>query len=97
MYKLWLNAYAQAFPDFVLLSFVAPSLAMMALRTRFGIVSMGGAKEGIKPTMEVVSIVIEMATKGIQVAPDTTEATTKIVHLSTLFTIIKTKEAIKNL
>jgi hypothetical protein len=38
-----------------------------------------------------------MATKNIQVALDTTEVATEIVHPSTLSTIIETKEAIKNL
>jgi len=68
----------------------------MASRTRFGIINMGGAKEGIKTTMEVDSIVVEVATKSIHVAPNTIEATTEIVHPSTLSTNIETK-AIKNL
>jgi hypothetical protein len=68
----------------------------MASRTRFGIVNMGGAKEGIKTTMEVDSIVVEVATKSIHVAPNTMEATTEIAHPSTLSTNIETK-AIKNL
>jgi len=46
LYKLWLLAYAQAFPNFILLSFVAPFPARMPSRTRFGTVSLGEAKKG---------------------------------------------------
>lgn len=58
---------------------------------------MGGVEKGIKTTMKVDSIVVEMATKSIQVAPDIMEVATEIMHPSTLSTIIETKEAIKNL
>ncbi len=81
LYKLRLTAYAQAFLTFVLLLFVALSLAKMASRTRFGILSMGGAEKGIRITMEVDSIVVEMATKSFQVAPDITESVTELCIL----------------
>ncbi len=58
---------------------------------------MGGAKEGIGPTMEVDSIVVEVAIENIQVAPDTIETTIKSMHLSTLSTIIDFEEGIENL
>jgi len=94
--KLWLVAYAQAFLDFVLPLFVAPSLARMTSITKFGIVSMGRAKEGIGTMMEVDSIVVKVATESIQVAPNTTEATIKIIHPLTLSTIVETKEGTEN-
>jgi hypothetical protein len=37
----------------------------MTSKTGFGIVNMGGAKEGIGPTMEVDSIVVEVAIENI--------------------------------
>jgi hypothetical protein len=58
---------------------------------------MGGAKEGIGTTMEVDSIAIEVVTKSTQVAHDTTKATIKTMHPSTLSTIIKTEEGTENL
>jgi hypothetical protein len=64
LYKLWLVAYAQAFLDFVLPLFVAPFLIRKPSRTRFEIVSMGGAKEGTKTIMEVDSIVAKVETKN---------------------------------
>ncbi len=62
---------------------------MTTSRTRFGMISMGGVKEGIEPIMEVDSIVAKMATKSIQVAPNTIKGTTKTVHPSTLSTIVE--------
>lgn len=62
--KLQLVAYAQAFLDFVIPPFVTPSLARMASKTISEIVSMGGAEEGTRITMEVDSIVIEVAIKS---------------------------------
>jgi len=64
--------------------------------TKFGIVSMGRAKEGTRTMMEVDSIVVKVATESIQVAPNTTKATTKIIHPSTLSTIVETKEGTEN-
>jgi hypothetical protein len=58
---------------------------------------MGGAEEGILTTMEVHSIIAKVTTKSTQVAPNTTKATTKTMHPSTLSTIIETKEGTKNL
>jgi hypothetical protein len=58
---------------------------------------MGRTKEGTETMMEVDSIIAEVATKSTQVAHDTTKATIKIVHPSTLSTIIETKEGIENL
>jgi hypothetical protein len=58
---------------------------------------MGGANEGIGTTMEVDSITKKMATKSIQVAPDTIEATKEIVYPSKLSTIVEIKEVTKNL
>jgi hypothetical protein len=57
---------------------------------------MGGAKEGIETTMEVDSIVVEVATRSTQVAHDTTKVTIKTMHPSTLLTIIETEEGTKN-
>ncbi len=64
LYKLWLVAYAQAFPDFVLPLFVAPFLIKKPSWTKSEIVSMGGAKEGTKTIMEVDSIAAKVATKN---------------------------------
>lgn len=47
--------------------------------------------------MGVDSIAAKVATKTIQVARDTTKVATKIVHPSTLCTIIEIKESTKNL
>ncbi len=58
---------------------------------------MGGAQEGTKTTMEVDSIVAKVAIESIQVAPDTTEATTKIMHPFTLSTITEIEEGTKDL
>jgi hypothetical protein len=58
---------------------------------------MGGPKEGTKTTMEMDSIVVKMSTKGTQVAPHPIEATTKIMHPSTLVTIVEIDEVTKNL
>ncbi len=66
-------------------------------RTRYGTVSMGGAKEGTETTMEVDSIVAKVATKSTQVAHDTIEAAIKIVHPLALFTIIEIEEGTENL
>jgi hypothetical protein len=60
-----LVVYVQAFPNFVLPSFVAPFIAKMLFRTRFRIVNMGGAKEGTGTTIEVDFIAIEMVTESI--------------------------------
>ncbi len=57
----------------------------------------GGVEEGTGTIMEVDSIVVEMVIESIQVAPDTIGATTKIVHPSTVSTIIEIKEGTKNL
>jgi len=57
---------------------------------------MGRAKEGIGTMMEVDSIVVKVATESIQVAPNTTEATIKIIHPLTLSTIVETKEGTEN-
>jgi hypothetical protein len=64
LYKLWLVAYAQVFPDFVLHSFVAPSPIRMSSITKFGTIGMGGAEEGIGTIMDVDSIVAKVATKS---------------------------------
>ncbi len=69
---------------------------MMSI-TRFGTISMGGAKEGTKTMMEVESIVAKVATKSTQVAHDTTKAAIKTMHPSALSTIIETEEGIENL
>ncbi len=53
---------------------------------------MGGVEEGTRTMMEVDSIATKVVTKSTQVALDTIEATIKIVHPPTLFTIVKTKE-----
>ncbi len=47
--------------------------------------------------MEMDSIVVKMSTKGTQVAPHPIEATTKIMHPSTLVTIVEIDEVTKNL
>jgi hypothetical protein len=91
--KVQLVAYAQAFLHFVLPPFVAPFLARMSSKTRFGTISMGGVEEGTRTMMEVDSIVVKVITKSIQVAYDTI----KIVHPSTLYTIVKTEESTQNL
>jgi hypothetical protein len=57
---------------------------------------LGRVEEGTRITMEVDSIVVEVATKSIQVGPYTIEAATK-VHPSTLVTILEIKEVTKNL
>jgi hypothetical protein len=64
LYKLWLLAYAQAFPNFVLLSFVAPFPTRMPSRTRFGIVSLGEAEKGTGTMMEVHYIATKVPTKS---------------------------------
>ncbi len=64
MYKLKLVAYAQAFPDFVLSSFITSSLVKMLSRTRSRILDMGRTKEGTETTMEVDSIAVEVATES---------------------------------
>jgi hypothetical protein len=58
---------------------------------------MGGAEEGTGTMMEVDSIVVEVATKSTQVAPNIIEIITEIMHPSTLSIIVETKEGIKNL
>jgi hypothetical protein len=60
LYKLQLTTYAQVFPNFVLLLFVAPFQARMSSRIRFGAVNMGGTKEGTRTMMEADSIVVEV-------------------------------------
>jgi hypothetical protein len=60
-------------------------------------VNMGGVEEGTGIIMEVDSIIAEVATKNIQVAPDTNETTIETVHPSTLSTITKTEKGTKNL
>ncbi len=47
--------------------------------------------------MEVDSSAAKVATKSTQVALDTTEAATEIVHHSTLTTNVETQEVTKNL
>ncbi len=47
--------------------------------------------------MEMDSIIAKVTTKSTQAAPNTTQATTKTMHPSTLSTIIETKEGTKNL
>ncbi len=47
--------------------------------------------------MEVDSIVVEVATESSQVVFDTTKVATKIVHPSTLSTIVETKDGTENL
>jgi hypothetical protein len=81
--KLQLTAYAPTFPDNVKPPFVAPSLARTVPETIYEIVSMGGVEEGTRTTMEVDSIVVEVAIKSTQVALDTTKAIIKTVHPST--------------
>ncbi len=95
--RLWLATYTQAFADFVVPLFVPPFLVGTTSRTRYGMISMRGVKEGIETIMEVDSIVAKMATKSIQVAPNTTKATTKTVHPSTLSTVVEIEEGTKNL
>jgi len=64
LYKLWFIAYTHAFPNFVLCSFIAPSPAKTLSKTKYGIVDVGGVEEGTTTTMEVDSIVAEVATKS---------------------------------
>ncbi len=47
--------------------------------------------------MEVHYIATKVPTKSTQVAPNTTKIATKIVHPSTLCTIVKIEECIENL
>ncbi len=61
--RFQLANYAQAFPDFVVLSFVPPSPVRMTSITRFGTISMGGVEDGIGTMMVVDSIIIEVAIK----------------------------------
>jgi hypothetical protein len=68
----------------------------MMSRTIFEKFSMGGVEEGTITTMEVDSIVAEVATESTQIAPDTIEAIIEIVHPSTLSTIIEIEEGIEN-
>lgn len=58
-------------------------------------VCMGGVEEGTKPTMKVDSIIAKVATKSIQVVPNTIEAATKTMHPSTLSIIRETKKGSK--
>jgi hypothetical protein len=95
--KLWLPTYAQAFPNFVLLPFTTPFLAKTPSRTISGTVSMGRLEEGTITTMEVDFIILEVAIESIQVSFDTIEATIKIVHPSTLSTIMEIDEGTENL
>jgi hypothetical protein len=62
--KLWLTAYAQAFPDFVIPPFIALFLARMASKTISKIVNLGGVKEGTGTTMEVDCIIIKVVIKS---------------------------------
>ncbi len=95
--QLWLATYVQTFADFIVPPFVPPFLGRTTFRTRCGMINMGRIKEGIETIMEVDSIATKMATKSTQVAPNTTKAVIKIVHPSTLSTIIEIKEGTKNL
>ncbi len=56
-----------------------------------------GVEERTVTTMEVDSIIAKVATKNILGAPNTTKATTKTMHPSTMSTIIEIKEGTKNL
>ncbi len=58
---------------------------------------MGGVEEGTRTTIEVDFIAIEVAIESIHVAIDTTKVATKIVHPSTLSTVVETDEGTKNL
>ncbi len=64
LYKIQLAAYAQAFLNFVLPLFVAPSPAKMPSWTKFEIITMGGAKEGTRTAMEVDSIAAKVVTES---------------------------------
>jgi len=54
----------QTFLDFVVPPFVPP-LDRTSSRTKFGIVSIEGAEEGVRTTMGVDSIAAKVATKTI--------------------------------
>ncbi len=95
--QLWLATYAQPFPNFVVPSFVPPSLVRTTSKTRLGTISMGGIEKRIETIMEVDSIATKVATKNTQAVPDTTEAIIKTVHPSTLSTITKIEKSIENL
>ncbi len=58
---------------------------------------MGRIDEKTRTTMEVVSIATKVVTKRTQVAPNIIEVAIKIVHPSTLYTIVKIEEVTKNL
>jgi hypothetical protein len=94
--RFWLTAYAQTFPDFVVLSFVAPSLARTMSKCKSWIVNMGGVEEGIETTMEVDSNVTKVSIESTQVAPNTTQVVIETMHPYTLSTIVETKEGTKN-
>ncbi len=70
---------------------------MIQSRIQFGIVGMGGAKEGAGTMMEVDSSIVKVATQSTQVELDTIEAATKIMQPLTLATILESKEVIENL
>jgi hypothetical protein len=94
--KLLLVAYAQAFPNFVVLPFITPSPTRTTSKSRFGTINIRGVEEGTRTIMEANSIVVEMAIESTYVAPNTTEATTKTMHPSTLSTIIEIERGIEN-
>jgi len=85
----------QGFLDFILPPFVPPFPTRMTSKTRSTMVCMGGVEEGTKPTMKVDSIIAKVATKSIQVVPNTIEAATKTMHPSTLSIIRETKKGSK--
>jgi hypothetical protein len=58
---------------------------------------MGGTEERTRTTIEVDFISIKMVNENTQITPNIIEATIETLHPSTVFTIIKTKEATKNL
>jgi hypothetical protein len=58
---------------------------------------MGRVEEGTRTTMEVNFLILEVAIESIQVFLDTTEATIKTMHPSTLSTIVEIDEGTENL
>jgi hypothetical protein len=56
---------------------------------------MGGAEEGTETMTEVDCIATKVPTKSTQFTPNTTKTTTKIVHPSTLSTIVELKSVSK--